>query len=425
MIRFIYLVLFGLLISACGKCDDRNNPIVNSSSDIYFANSGVVPVLANVSTRTILYVHNRSKNDINNITYEASSNIIAKTPILDTDSAKLCSTIKAGGSCPLVFNTPPLNDSEFSATILFSSSYINKRGITLNSLRLVDFRKILENELVLGGFITSGVNIDVVNNTGYGMVYIYGSGLNTSYNVVSLVSSNPNIQIINGDISKTHLLSQYVQPVELYANLPVSKNTNLVKLKQSDLQETVVGDLTLITLDPTTDKTYTSVVPINKSQGLYLPINVGDIPNVDSTLNNTVSDWMLNSNSTSVIINSITSSNSSVKIDYSFCNPLIGNSACIFNITVPKDSAGNTLLTFNYVFSNGQTSTMSKVVTWYSSLSPNIEIAPHTSPIIMYQGESVLDVIRIYNKGTGTLKDVAQNVSLPSGSSEKILTIDG
>ena len=118
------LILSGtLLLSSCGGGSSTNSPgsggnTPSVANAVTIDNTGVIPVLGNGSTSTVVYVHNNSNVTISGIKYTATqqntqSNIAEKVTtasnaILDPAATGVCSSIPAFQSCPIALTTPVL-----------------------------------------------------------------------------------------------------------------------------------------------------------------------------------------------------------------------------------------------------------------------------------------------------------------------------
>ncbi len=111
VLQFTGAILLMTLISCGGSSGSSNGGNVTTQTNpITIDNAGVVPVIGNSSTSSVIYVHNNSNQTISGITYSSQLNTGNKT-FLNKENMELCSSIPAHQSCPLAITTPKLNKS--------------------------------------------------------------------------------------------------------------------------------------------------------------------------------------------------------------------------------------------------------------------------------------------------------------------------
>ena len=151
----LHFVSGALAIASITSCSGSSTTSDNGGGSpaiapatITIDNAGVVPVFANSSTSTVVYVHNNSNSTVRGINYSSvttntelrenlSNKILSlfgsnKTNnySLSTVSGNQCSTIAAGQSCPLSITTPVLSGAMTQGSMEIRANYIeNNKSI--------------------------------------------------------------------------------------------------------------------------------------------------------------------------------------------------------------------------------------------------------------------------------------------------------
>ena len=431
---YISCIVSALLLSSCGgggggggdsasESSPTPTPIVqNSSYAVTIDNAGTVPILGSSATNTVIYVHNNTNVAMNNITYSTQndnssisivSNLFAKmlrifglsstnSISINPNSASLCSSIPANGSCPLAFSTPTPTGDAFQGSASITANYVIN-GKPANFSQLVNYQQITDTS-TNGVVVSSGVSlVDEPGTIPYGVVYVYGSGSNLVYNIQSLILNKPGLVITQGDVSGTQFPSGAIQAVEISGPSLSAGSTG------------ISGQLTVnsMTSDGVSNFTTMAQVGIQSaplSDGALLVAGISPIINTSTIVTGTIP-----------IINSGDQSASGLSISYptgvvagpAVSNPcgttLAINATCNISFSITSSSAtGSGTITVGYT--NGINASLSQNIQWYNTGSPLVAVYSSINPLVFNGSQSESTIITMTNVGQTTLT----NLSIPT-----------
>ncbi|MBP9743125.1 MAG: beta-propeller fold lactonase family protein [Burkholderiales bacterium] len=395
-----FIALTGcIILSACNS----NYPKTTSNATtiataITINNAGVVPILNNNATNSVIYVHNNSNTTISGITYTAFLNIDNSAPhalpFLNPDSVKLCSTIKALQSCALKFTTPPLPKQVDQGSAIITLNYSSNDKKNINFSQILNFKVV--TTLESGVNFTSGVRISGFGHkTGYGTVYLYNNNSNNAYIIANLNIDKTAFKITQGNIKGQKIMPQGIAAVEIAA-------TGKSKAIAADLTINANSDDTLL-------HNYTSIAAISANSIVTGGILIaGEVPVINTAESSTPNSSLLISNvgNSAVILESSSSSSSEIT-NLNNCESgttLDIGESCVMTFNVTQNG-GSGIITLNYLADLGSTS-VTQAVNWYNSTDGTLISMDYTNPINLQQSQSQSESVTITNIGGYNLTDV-------------------
>mgnify|MGYP000544180102 CR=1 FL=1 len=372
-VRVILLIAFCAMFIGCGAQPGSNSAQLSNTikaSSIVIDNTGIIPLLNNSSTSTLVYVHNMSRHQIDGIKYEIifeSSSDLVKSSF---DSG--CEEIAANNSCPLNFTIPSLNQNAINGSFLIVAHYI-ENGQAKQFSQPIDYQ-VVNNESSLGVKIMSGASLaGYGNKVAYATIYAYGTGSENNYFVDSVSTSLPSINIENGDISNTTMQSGFVQAIEVKSEVPdIDAFSSIVSIKATNESKTYNF----------TDQTTMIITPNSSNHKLIL----GSIPAVDTSLGNTTGTALVTNMSDSSVENFIATPSGGFTI-ISSCSSIPAYGNCIVKFNVPQYHGTGILSVSGYI--NGQLTSNMQPVVWFNSAEGallSLSITPQ--PLITHAFES-------------------------------------
>ncbi|MDD3267643.1 MAG: hypothetical protein PHC75_10755, partial [Burkholderiales bacterium] len=209
----IILLISAVLIVSCGVQS------ATPSDTLQIDSTAIVPVLNNQATTSVVYIHNNSANNIDNISYTVVDNSGSSTSKFSVKQDS-CQSIAANSSCALEFTTPKLSTDNrtVQGSSLIKAVYDNK-GILSKSEQIINYAiRPAPN----GGEI--GVSHDVdYGNSQFRVIYLYAAA--GSYDLKEFTSTNKNIKQISK--SSQILNAPEVVAIELAANNQQTQSTVL------------------------------------------------------------------------------------------------------------------------------------------------------------------------------------------------------
>ncbi|MBX9867277.1 MAG: hypothetical protein K2Y14_10205 [Burkholderiales bacterium] len=289
-----------------------NNTVLNA---ITIDSSSVIPVLSGASTKTVLYVHNNSIQDITGISYNSSnennnnksSNKVSalfkslfatsSTDFINPTSATRCSSIKAGQSCALEINTPTSDEVAFKGSTAVQAKYENSLG-EKKFTTLVNYASV-DNTQTHGAVFSGKVTAPASKNTQYVTTYLYGTGSGQIHKIHSLKLDKSGFKITQGDVTGLEVQSNYVQAIEVA--VPPSTNAisatitvqSSLKSAPQKAQNTHALNSTHALMNETYDSNSSIVGNSILPDGALL--TVGQAPVINTSLATTGSFPMINS----------------------------------------------------------------------------------------------------------------------------------
>lgn len=304
--------------SSGGSASSVTPPAPVSDISVTFDNAATIPVFPNVSTKTIVFVHNYGSHKISGINYNSETDAVSASTMkqiskpkslkaaldtfIDPTSAAQCREIAANSSCPLVVNTPILNASSPDASAFVTLEY-SYQGKQYKNSQIINMSVVNNKEnkgVVFSQIPTVYSNFSKVYTT----VYVYGSGESQSYFVDSLKSSDSFLNITQNNITGNIVPSGYVQAMEVevpQANLPYSTS---LTLNSSDISSSSSAKNTAKAAT-----NYVSTAGISVSGYINGPLLTSSIPPALNTAESNIgSYYILNSGNQNASLSSITPS---------------------------------------------------------------------------------------------------------------------
>lgn len=369
------MILFGCSGNGCANNNGGGSTPVNSSTTaITIDNAGVIPIFNQLTTTTLIYVHNNSNSTINNIAYTAQINTgNSSIDFVSNSSAQSCSSLKSGQSCPLMLTTPTLKSTQQQGSAMITASYsFNNKINTFN--QVVSFARINSNS-IQGGVFSSGANIiGYGNSMGYATVYLYGSGANQVYTINSITSNNSGVQIVNGNITGKQLASNSVQAVEVSA--PTNASTSFSHYATSLIVKSTTGGRTFNSLS--------SIEVTPSPNGAILTSGV--IPLINTAVANPAGSMF--------IVNSGNATATSLSVAYPVASVAsTGSGECTttlavgagcriyFNLTEQKEGSGNIIVTYA---GGSIASSFTQTVVWFNGIGGALlQMIANPNPIVV------------------------------------------
>ena len=362
----ILLALLTSSLVACSSSGSNSSPkgsggVSNSSSSITIDNAGVVPIIGNTPTTSVVYVHNNGTVNMSGISYSAINNTGGGSSFLDHNSTAACSFIPAGKSCPLSFTTPPINSTTAQGSTLITASYSASNGQISTFSQTINYT-VVPNNITNGAVFNSGVLLTSSGNpTAYGTVYLYGSGANQMYTVNSLAFNSGGVQIIQGNLSGKQIQSNSVQAVEISATTDLAAHTSLSL--SSGLSANLTATSSLANGTQFTSVANVTVAPA--ASGAIL--TAGQVPIINSTATNSSGSLYITNagNATATLLapsfpTGVTGLNESGACGAS----LAAGAGCTIYFSLPQSSGSGNI---SIPYSGGSSSPLVQTITWYNS----------------------------------------------------------
>lgn len=412
ILKMLLIFFSALIIIACENFS-ANTPTSNNYSNavnaITIDNAGVIPIVDNRPTISVVYLHNNTNSTIKGITYSASVNTGANgtdmqqsATFIDINSAKQCSTIGPLQSCPLKFTTPVLPDYYTQGSALIALQYRN------NNNNIVDFSQVLNFRNMDG--VSSGVNfssgVDISSfghKIGYGTVYLYASGNNKTYIIKDISSNKFSVKIHNNNINGQQVAYNYVQAVEVSAivtNKFVAATLYANSLEVIDSKKTI-----------NSGSIYTSTASVGVSTTASGGVlTMGEVSAINTAESATPGGSVLvtNAGNASIILGSksATTGISNLAGCNSGTSLNVGASCTItFNVT---QAGGSGTITLNYT--GGVTASISQAINWFNSENGALANMNYSSPINFALKSTESSLITVTNIGGYNLT----NISIPA-----------
>ena len=409
MKRIFKLFLVTVILTSCVGENNSSNSVNMSSvaNAITIDNTGILPVVGNAPTTSVVYVHNNNNTTINGIkftfqynnTQTQNSTLISKlksllglatSPTIQS-GGEVCSSIAALQSCPLSITTPA---GSSQGSILITANY-TANGQPMSFSNVVSYSNIPNNSNN-GAIITSGVQLNSFGHSnGYGVVYVYGSGQNQVYQVNSLGTNKPAVTISQGNISGQEIQSNYVQAVEVSAPASVSGYTATLTILSS------VGASNFVSAQGV------GVTPTNSGAIL----TAGQVPLINSaTVNPGGTLYVVNSGNESAVTGSATFSDGIVAaVDGCSSQTLVPGGSCTITFNVPESGGSGNI---SIPYSGGTVSSpLVQNVTWYNGTGGVVlQMTANPSPLIFNATVGASSIVTLTNIGGYSLT----NLSVPS-----------
>ena len=411
--KILSLSVLLLTLSSCGggssgSGNSNGGNTSNVANAITIDNAGILPVIGNNTTTSLIYIHNNNNTTIRGISYTTKTNnsqsqslslslknklksmLGFSDNLVSQSSAGACSSIAAFQSCPLSITTPAGSNQ---GSILITANYIaNGQAKTFSNV--VSYSGIYNNP-ANGAIIAGGVQLNSFGNTnGYATIYIYGSGQNNIYTVNSLGVNKPAVVINQGNISGMQIQSNYVQAVELTAPAVDSGYTAVLTATSSLNSQNFMSSQSV------------GVTP--STNGAIL--TTGQVPLINSAASNPGGTlYVVNSGNESAMAIS-TSFDSGINPNSDGCNgqTLIPGGSCTVTFSVSQ-SSGSGNITLNY--SGGSSSSVVQNVTWYNGSGGIVlQMSANPSPMIFNATVGESAVVTVTNIGGYKLT----NLSVPA-----------
>ena len=402
-----------------------SNPVAISIDD-----AGTVPLFGLSQTNGIIYVHNNTNQAIGNIVYSSSasggsSSTSLKNPLrarkltgnlrdsysfLDLARAKSCETIPANSFCTLYFTTPA-GALQGSAVIKASYTFDSKPRVFS---QIINYAQAITKK---GVYFTSGVTIHNYNQgkIGYGVVYVYGGGTSSRYDIKSMTTNVASMKITQNNLTGYQLSSGLVQAVEISAmfNGPASTSS-----MQADVGYN--GELDMNAVGVGTGEIYSDKATIGAYPVTNGPILITGLAPLIDTVNGLVESGyfpVINpGNQDELAASYVPGSN--LSIDNTVATPCgstisIGGSCNLGYKIESNVSSGSSNITINY--SNGS---VAQNITWYNSeSSPLLELFANGGSTIPLSGLATNTVnVNVVNVGGQSMFNITQSESIPAGN---------
>lgn len=420
------LIASTFLIASCGGNSSGSGggstPTNNTNYSLSIDNTGTIPVIGNSGTNTVVYIHNNTNQTITNIinddSVSTSSKSHTKSALINTQSdiQVLCSSIPAGQSCPIAITTPSLSniDDQGSMIVKLNYTYGNKPYSVSN---VINYKKIANN-IANGAVIASGVILNSFGNqTAYGTVYVYGSGLGKVYDVTTLALNNSGFKVIQGNIQGQQIQSGFVQAIE------VSAPASIINQSIAKIMNGATAILTVQSYDNADSSlTYTSAVSLGTIPSVNGAIlTAGAISPVDtSVVNPTGSLILVNGGNESATLGAIQFPNdiTAGTPSGSECGAsLAPANSCVISFNVAQGSNGNGDITVPYSSVNGGSQSITQNASWYNGIgAPLVSISFSNNPVVFNQTQSESTIVTITNIGGYNLESVATTAFVTSGN---------
>lgn len=370
-----------LVISGCnnsGGSTISNNP-GQTIDGLIIDSPGIIPVFADTPSKTVLFVHNDSNNDLNGISYKIDSGSL----LIDATN---CESIKAGQTCKLELTTPPISKEAHGGAAVIEAS---QNGAHIK--QLVRYALIDEDDISSGKFkFSDSLIIDDAHNH-YHTVYLY-SDTNENYHLDKIASNNNQINISRYEETEANS-KHYIAAVEIH------NQKNGESIKNSQLTATVHdGQNNNYSLSTTLE-----VIPM--PSGAFLTFGTTPVINTLNERNGSI--LVFNSGTESAQISHINYPENVIAGNgVNKCGSSLNvNSYCYIYFSVESTSSnGSGDLTINYQHQAIQT------ISWYNSKSPLMQlgIVAAQNPILYYNNQAVT-TISIQNLGQSILESINFN----------------
>lgn len=414
--RGLSIIILSAIILGCNCSNGSNNDNNQTISNIItIDNAGLVPIIGNVPTTSVIYVHNNGDKDVSNISYTSSYNTgSGDGGFLSPASIAGCKVIKAGQSCPLMFTTPIVDTTASQGSALISLSYTQN-----NSSKVSSFNRVI-SYAVVNDIVSNGVvfNSDLLltgngNKTAYGTLYIYGSGHDQIYNIESILSSRNIVQITQGNIAGDQVKSNFVHALEISA--PIDSTVNLKTKRFSDI-DGYNATITINSLNTQSLQNYVSVANLSitpASNGAIL--TSGQNPMINTAeVNPNGMIYITNLGNSNATIGTITypSGVTGGSGNNQCSSSLLPGAVCILYFNIVEGSNGSGDISIPYTTTiGGNSGTLLQTIAWYNGKgSALLNMSSSISPINFNQGQNESAIITVTNVGGYNLTNIQASI---------------
>ncbi|MBX9889646.1 MAG: hypothetical protein K2X94_00005, partial [Amoebophilaceae bacterium] len=380
-------ITLSVLISGCintGHNESSNNgtTTLSQSNDLIIEPSATIPVLANSTTNSIIYVHNNSSQQISGISYTVINNAATNNQFKIT--ANQCSTIAAQQSCALEFTTPIVDDISSNGSAIIQAHHDNK-----TTQQLVNYSKVTTDSQHGIQFMPT---TDLLNeSSSFNTLYLYTNSEN-NYTLEHIRSQNPQLTITQQHTNKN--AQQQIIAIEVYKSKSAIGESFELSATSRNVQnhQLYTNNLNL------------STTPINN--GAILTVGATPVTNTANT--RTASILVINSGnlqatSISPVYPALLTQTSGTN---SCGSTLAANAYCYIYYTINDTSnSGESTITINY--SGGSQTTISKTVSWYNQKGTVmlVGVNPTQNPLLLFNNSGSTNVT-IQNLGQNTLTGI-------------------
>ena len=404
-----------MILSACssagGNPDGAAAPNSQDEHIITIDNAGVVPIIGDNPTRSVIYVHNNSDTAVSGIKYTANING-GKGEFLDTPGMSVCSTIPAHQSCPLSFTTPAISKSMAQGSALVSAEYSAHNSLHTFK-QTISFARV-DTQLSKGVQVNSGVLLSSLGNkTAYSTLYLYGADQNKIYTVDNIQSNKKGVQIIQGNITGKQVASNYVSAIE------ISAATNFVadNSGHSSQEDGFNAAITINSSAEGQQYNSTSNVGVAPSNSGAILIS-GHVPIINTSESATVTGTMhiTNAGNELATLGSINYPAGVSEASNDCGTTLAAGSGCSITFTTPQ-VGGNGTISIPYSSTNGASGTTEQSIVWYNSINEALlQMAASSNPLRLNATVPGSTTVTVTNIGGYNLTNVKANQTVKTGS---------
>ena len=400
--NLIWLIITIASIVAQGSCsigtNSVSNQVGNTATPLSIDNVGVVPLLTNSPTNSIIFIRNNTNNAISGITYKIDNN--KNTTNNFSITSMQCTEIQANSRCALHFNIQAFEELSTQSSVILTAEYAN------NSFsQVISYAKVFNN--IKHGVFVNSSTINYNNNGSYLTLYLYG-GANKNYTLGNLVANNTNFRQIDNTLGKSLAINE-VMPIEIYlgrGNNNLATNLNINSL----LGSLSLNNSIMLVVAPATN-------------GAILTSGLSPI--INTNLSVTGSFPIVNSGNITATIGTITyPSGVTPTTGANTCGAtLVSYASCNIYFTVQL-ADGNGAITVPYT--GGVGGTLTQTVTWYNSQGKGalVQMTNNSGSLLFVAGESAQATITVTNLKPYTLTNITvPNVLIVSGNA--LVSISG
>ncbi len=359
--KFSYLFL--LALSACNGDNLQN---AKPSGSLQIDRAATVPVLADTATTTVIYIHNTSDREINNISYNVVDNNASSGTAGFSLNPQFCHRIAAHASCALEFTTPQLSakGGDVQGSAMIRANFILE-GKASYSQQLINYTLFSASS---GLNISSDVSLQTKQN---GVIYLYAAS--ESYSLQAIQSDST--QIRESQRSSQTLNARHIVAIELVsAEINTEQNVKLKLDYQNQIRKSTNSSQFSVNVTPVTN-------------GAIL--TSGQMPILNTTQSTAGEMLIYNSGNQAVTIGSITGNNG-ISISSS------GSERCVSNMT--NLAAGGSCTVYFTVPQQGNTGAiviaygsnqLTQSVTWYNSINDALlQMVANPNSVSFSQGDT-------------------------------------
>ncbi|MEN9946049.1 MAG: hypothetical protein RLZZ293_435 [Pseudomonadota bacterium] len=369
------------LISCSGSKSSSANVEAPQEADLSINDSTAVPILNNISTMGVVYIHNNGNANAKNVQFK--SNLVLQ----DTEK---CTNIAAHSSCVIKFIAPILTEKQQQGSSGLVVTY-NNNNSTKQVTSIMRYQFINSQDPALAGVNINANDLKVIGKPGetkYITSYLYASGNSgTTYNNIHLQSNRKGlVDVIGGFSDGMSLTAGEVRPIEIAVN---------IQQDHEDIAK-ITPEYTLTSAQQFQQKTFLSGTTLFGSS-LQLPIVVssssnlvlGQLPllNIQNKESATVTLYNNGNADFSAPISVVASGSNASNVQIinncsSTTLQALATNNCNVSFVISGESSGQATINFT----SGGTTIASRSLYWYN---------PDSTPIL-YVNNSVesLDLIR-------------------------------